>query len=198
MKRNTLSACVVPLLAAIVALIFIASREKRTQNPDLQPAPIAPTAATSSEGTTSTGQSSSLPASAQKVAVAPDPAASLAAIQSATEIKSAASTTLPAATTTVASSQQSLDNLHFALRDYRNVLGENPVGTNAEITRMLLGDNLKQVKIPVPEGSSVNDKGELCDEMGTPYFFHQLSATKMEIRSAGPDRQMWTADDQVQ
>ena len=82
-----------------------------------------------------------------------------------------------------------------ALRDFRTALGGNPVGTNAEITKTLLGDNLKQIKIPVPPSSQLNGQGELCDRWGTPYFFHQLSATRMEIRSAGPDRQMWTPDD---
>ena len=74
-------------------------------------------------------------------------------------------------------------------------MGENPVGNNAEITKALMGDNLKQVKIPIPSGSSMNANGELCDRWGTPYFFHQLSAKQMEVRSAGPDREMWTADD---
>ena len=40
-------------------------------------------------------------------------------------------------------------------------------------------------------------KGELCDRWGRPFFFHQLSGTKMEIRSAGPARQLWTDDDVV-
>ena len=88
-----------------------------------------------------------------------------------------------------------LDNVQFALRDYRTALGGNPVGTNAEITSSLLGNNLKQVKIPMPDGTTVNGTGEMCDPWGTPLFFHQQSGTKMEIRSAGPDRQMHTADD---
>jgi len=37
----------------------------------------------------------------------------------------------------------------------------------------------------------------LVDAWGTPYFFHQLAAMEMEIRSAGPDKVMWTADDLV-
>ena len=91
--------------------------------------------------------------------------------------------------------RQVLDNVQFALRDYRTAMGGNPVGTNAEITSSLLGNNLKQVKIPLPDGSTVNGSGEMCDPWGTPYFFHQMSATKMEIRSAGPDKQMHTPDD---
>jgi hypothetical protein len=33
--------------------------------------------------------------------------------------------------------------------------------------------------------------------LATPRQMHQLSGTVMEIRSAGPDRRMWTADDLV-
>lgn len=90
---------------------------------------------------------------------------------------------------------EALDEVQRTLRDYRSSLGENPVGTNAEITQALLGDNLKQVRLVVPAGSNINGNGEMVDRWGTPYFFHQLSKNHMEIRSAGPDRQMWTADD---
>ena len=90
-----------------------------------------------------------------------------------------------------------LDNVQFAVRDFRTAVGENPIGNNIEITKALLGDNLKQVKIPIPTGSSVNGEGELCDRWGTPYFFHQLSAKAMEVRSAGPDHKLWSDDDLV-
>jgi hypothetical protein len=74
----------------------------------------------------------------------------------------------------------------------------NPVGTNEEITRALNGDNPKGAQFLSAEaGMRVNGQGELIDAWGTPYFFHQLSGTDMEIRSAGPDRQMWTPDDLV-
>ncbi len=88
-----------------------------------------------------------------------------------------------------------ISQVTFTVRDYRLRLGGNPVGNNEEITRAILGDNVKQVKFPVPEGSQINAKGELCDPWGTPYFFHALAKDRMEIRSAGADRQMWTPDD---
>jgi hypothetical protein len=88
-----------------------------------------------------------------------------------------------------------IEEVQLALRDFRTGLGGNPVGSNAEITKALLGDNLKQIKIPVPAGSHLNQNSEMCDRLGTPYFFHQVSGARMEIRSAGADRQMWTADD---
>jgi len=91
-----------------------------------------------------------------------------------------------------------LDNVRHAIRDYGSRFGGNPVGVNAEITRQLSGDNPKQVNFINPEaGMRLNDQGELVDPWGTPYFFHQLSGTEMEIRSAGPDKIMWTEDDLV-
>jgi len=93
--------------------------------------------------------------------------------------------------------RDAIDNIGFALRDYSAALRGNPVGTNAEITAALLGDNEKQLKLEIPGGSTLNDQGELCDPWGSPWFFHQLSATKTEVRSAGPDRKMYSEDDFV-
>lgn len=90
-----------------------------------------------------------------------------------------------------------IDNVQFVLRDYRLRLGANPEGTNAEIMRKVLGANNAHVHFDLPEGQSLNEKGELLDHWGTPYFFHQLSAKEMEIRSAGPDRKLYTSDDIV-
>ncbi len=89
-----------------------------------------------------------------------------------------------------------LDKVNMSLRDFRTILGENPVGTNVEITRALNGANPKQARL-LQEGLVINPNGELVDRWGTPYFFHQLSKDHMEIRSAGPDRQMGTNDDSV-
>ncbi len=72
----------------------------------------------------------------------------------------------------------------------------NPTGNNLDITAALNGKNLRQVVFINPaDGLRVNDRGELIDNWDTPFFFHQVSATVMEIYSAGPDRKMWTADD---
>jgi len=90
-----------------------------------------------------------------------------------------------------------LDNMRTTLRQYGLMFGGNPVGTNPEITKALGGDNPKQVNFLGTDGNRVNEKGELCDAWGTPYFFHQLSAMQMEIRSAGPDRIFYTDDDLV-
>jgi hypothetical protein len=91
-----------------------------------------------------------------------------------------------------------LASLRTTFREYGQMFGGNPVGTNPEITRALNGDNPRHVNfLDKPDGNRINAKGELVDPWGTPYFFHQLSGTEMEIHSAGPDRVMWTADDLV-
>ena len=91
-----------------------------------------------------------------------------------------------------------LRNVRAAIRQYGEMFGGNPVGTNPEITRQLRGSNSKHVNFINPEaGLRANQDGELIDAWNTPYFFHQLSGADMEIRSAGPDRIMWTSDDLV-
>src|ERR1017187_10446896 len=91
-----------------------------------------------------------------------------------------------------------LSNMRVTINQYRSMFGENPVGTNPEITKALNEDNPKQAGFIKEElGLRINGKGELVDYWGTPFFFHQLSGTEMEIHSAGPDKVMWTADDLV-
>lgn len=81
------------------------------------------------------------------------------------------------------------------LRHFGQRFGGNPVGTNAEIVKTLNGGNAKGVCYLPQESLRLNEQGELIDSWGTPYFFHQLSAHETEIRSAGPDRILWTGDD---
>jgi hypothetical protein len=90
-----------------------------------------------------------------------------------------------------------LGNMRTTIHNYGSTFGGNPVGTNEEITRQLAGDNPRHINFLKPDGNRVNANGELVDAWGTPYFFHQLSGTEMEIRSAGPDRVMWTRDDLI-
>ena len=81
------------------------------------------------------------------------------------------------------------------LRGYRAAFGENPIGSNAEITRALTGANSRKANFGGDE-LKIKD-GQMVDRWDHPYFFHQLSRTEMEIRSAGPDGIMWTRDDEV-
>ncbi|HMP74998.1 MAG TPA: hypothetical protein PKE12_01760 [Kiritimatiellia bacterium] len=71
----------------------------------------------------------------------------------------------------------------------------NPGGTHEEIIAALQGRNRTRLAFLPDRHPALNAQNELVDRWGTPYFFHALSSTLMEIRSAGPDRRMWTDDD---
>ena len=91
-----------------------------------------------------------------------------------------------------------MENVRTVFRTYSSVFNGNPVGINREITSALDGDNPKQTKfLREEDGLRVDGNGELVDPWGTPFFFHQLSAMEMEIRSAGPDGVLFTTDDLV-
>lgn len=85
--------------------------------------------------------------------------------------------------------------IHSLLHLYRRALGGNPTGENEEITRALTGRNPKHVAVLSENHPSISRQGELHDRWGTPYFFHALSGTRMEIRSAGADGKFYTDDD---
>lgn len=42
---------------------------------------------------------------------------------------------------------------------------------------------------------ALNQQGQLVDRWGTPLFFHAVGKGRFDVRSAGPDRQLWTDDD---
>jgi len=90
-----------------------------------------------------------------------------------------------------------LDKARVTIHNYHAAFGENPVGTNPEIAAALQGKNPRQINFLAESGLRLNGKGEILDGYGTPFFFHQISGNEMEIRSAGPDKVMWTADDLV-
>jgi hypothetical protein len=94
--------------------------------------------------------------------------------------------------------ETAVENMSRAIHQYGEMFGGNPVGTNPEITKQLNGGNPKHINfITAAAGMRVDDSGELVDPWGTPYFFHQISGSETEIRSAGPDKIMYTADDIV-
>lgn len=73
----------------------------------------------------------------------------------------------------------------------------NPVGLNVEITRALTGANRLKIPFIPSDHPAINRDGELCDRWGTPLVFHQIAKHHMELRSAGPDRRIYTDDDVV-
>ncbi|MGL4398966.1 MAG: hypothetical protein ACRCXD_03780 [Luteolibacter sp.] len=186
------------LLVALVGGVLIWNYHRK---PDHAPPPAAP--ASLPQAATAPIPATPVETLAPATAAVPAAPAGLAPSPSAvpvpavipptsTQVLPGSSTDVPAAVEAISEDLSAVDS---AIRNFQAVLGENPIGSNAEITAALLGNNLKQIKLGVPTGSQVNGDGQMCDRWGTPYFFHQVSATQMEIRSAGPDRQMWTGDD---
>lgn len=91
--------------------------------------------------------------------------------------------------------EEDLQILQTLLEGYRRALHANPSGENAEIIAALRGANSLGIAVLAPKHHAIRKDGQLVDRWGTPYFFHSISTTHTEIRSAGPDRRLWTADD---
>ena len=70
-----------------------------------------------------------------------------------------------------------------------------PLGANEDIADALRGKNKAHLRF-LPDDSPVFDRqGRIIDRWGTPLYFHAESRAHLDIRGAGPDKQMWTADD---
>ena len=95
------------------------------------------------------------------------------------------------------STQSDLESIGQLLELYRFVFKANPVGSeNEEILGVLMGKNPKQLVFFPREHPNLTEHGALKDRWGTAYHFHPISAQLMDVRSAGPDQKLWTADDQ--
>jgi hypothetical protein len=68
-------------------------------------------------------------------------------------------------------------------------------GRNEEIVGALRGRNREKEVSLGRSNAKLNEKGELLDRFGTPYYFRPVSDQRIEVRSAGPDRTLWTKDD---
>lgn len=93
------------------------------------------------------------------------------------------------------------DDLHAMAHVFSNlrllVKGDAPfrMGANEEFAAALMGKNAaKEVFLMAPH-ACLNAKGQIVDRWGSPLFFHVRDANRIDLRSAGPDGVMWTADD---
>jgi len=90
-----------------------------------------------------------------------------------------------------------LEILESIIEFYRRANGEvvPSSGLNEEIVRQMRGENEMKLTVFPNNHPSLNARGQLLDRWGTPYYFHPVSHAVIEIRSAGPDRKLWTDDD---
>lgn len=71
-------------------------------------------------------------------------------------------------------------------------------GDNAQLVNALAGANPHRIALLPRDAAAISPtSGELLDRWGTPYDFHAIARDALEIRSAGPDRELRTADDLV-
>ncbi len=77
------------------------------------------------------------------------------------------------------------------------IKGDAPfrLGANEEFAAALRGRNRDQLRFLPDTHPCFNASGQLIDRWGSPLFFHVNDRTRIDLRSAGPDRQMWTRDD---
>jgi hypothetical protein len=77
------------------------------------------------------------------------------------------------------------------------VKGDSPfrMGANEEFAAALRGKNRDQLRFLPDTHPCFNAVGQIIDRWGTPLFFHVKDKSRIDMRSAGPDRRMWTDDD---
>ncbi len=81
---------------------------------------------------------------------------------------------------------------------YAKGTGAAPVGDNADITAALTGTQYPGQKARVfPQNHRAVRNGQLVDRWGQALWFHPNSGNSMEIRSGGPDKQLFTQDDVI-
>lgn len=82
------------------------------------------------------------------------------------------------------------------LEFYRKEFGAFPAGQeNADIMRALTGNNPRRLSIFPRKHPRMDASGNLLDAWGKPFVFHPISSQHLEVRSCGPDGDIFTADD---
>jgi hypothetical protein len=89
---------------------------------------------------------------------------------------------------------QDLEIVNEFFELYRKTLSHLPVGSNEDLTAILTGSNPLN-GVVFPKDSPMIVKGQIVDRWGTPYWIHPNSGARVEIRSAGPDQDLFTSDD---
>jgi len=84
-----------------------------------------------------------------------------------------------------------MDNSVLLLKSAAN----RPLGCNEDWADLLRGANGAHERFLPDQHVGLNADGQLIDRWGTPLFFHALGEGRYELRSAGPDQKLWTADD---
>lgn len=71
------------------------------------------------------------------------------------------------------------------------------IGGNEDLAACLRGENAYRQRFLPDNHRAFGPGGRLVDRWGTPVFVHPLAARQFELRSAGPDRELFTDDDVI-
>lgn len=94
--------------------------------------------------------------------------------------------------------EEDLTDLSHALKNFALLVkGDSPIplGANEEIAIALLGKNGAKLAFLPKDSQALNAQGQLIDRWGTALWFHASTRERIDIRSAGPDKKLWTTDD---
>jgi hypothetical protein len=84
------------------------------------------------------------------------------------------------------------------LQFYRMEFGSFPAGQeNRDIMNALTGNNPDKLPIFPSKHPRIDAKGNLLDAWGNPFVFHPVDSQYLEVRSHGPDGEIFTDDDIV-
>lgn len=96
---------------------------------------------------------------------------------------------------TVQQDLQYIQRLLMSVRTLVKTLDPGRMAVNEDVVDVLLGkNNYKTIFLP-QDHPAINDAGQLIDRWDTPLFFHLEAADRLDVRSAGPDKRLFTSDD---
>jgi hypothetical protein len=96
------------------------------------------------------------------------------------------------------SAQADVEALHALIIHYLTALQRRsgpPLGDDIDLASILKGNNPLRVALLPVDHPAFSPDGHLRDRFGTPYHLHALSGRSYEVRSAGPDKKLFTQDD---
>lgn len=203
-KRLQLAFAVAVLIGAIILLVAVEWGAKPVESPPPPPAapqtgsnattPPSSSAASPSQGVAPTPASAPAPV---VVEPGPTPTRAFFATPTAPPPPEERSALADALNTPATTGRQDLEIVASVLSAFTDHFRELPIGNNAEITAALAGDNTRGIALLPADHPAINAQGELVDRWGSPYFFHQIGEGLMQIRSAGPDRRLYSDDDLI-
>jgi hypothetical protein len=72
---------------------------------------------------------------------------------------------------------------------------DRPMSANEDWAAAFRGLNPAHERFLPDTHVALDTQGHLIDRWGTPLFFHALGNRRFDLRSAGPDKKLWTDDD---